>query len=175
VNHGGFKKVGRRVFIAVSLLTLLGLLTPKFVPVLGQEEGETSINGAEKAVSSAFEVVLDAEYAGVNVSKLIARLNEAASLLAESNVLLRNGNLSGALRLAGHAVDIADEVEVEASSLRDAEIARRELAFKISLVSATVGIPTYAFLMFFSWRWFKGFYLRRILGMKPEVTSDVED
>jgi len=168
------KSPGRRVATALSFLILLDLCIPNVVSASSYHEADGAIQQAEQAISSAFEAVLEAEGAGANVSGLIRELNEAAGLLADAKISLNNGDLSDVVQLASRVVETADSVKDEASSLRASALSLREFVFKASFVGSGVGVSAFLLFMFYLWRWFKGYYTRKVLGLKPEVADDAD-
>lgn len=168
----GIMKSPRWRTIILWFLILLNLCALDIVSAESRYEANASIQQAEESIYSAFEAVLEAEDAGANVSRLIVRLNEAASLLAEAEALFRNGKFGEVTELTDRSFDIAAEVKGEASILRVSALQSREFAFRVSLIGSSVGVLGFLFFMFLLWRWFKGFYIRRILRLRPEVASD---
>jgi len=161
----------RRRFLLLSAFLLF--LIP--LPTVSATSYEAQIlEQAEQSISSAFHMVLEAEDAGANVSGLTAKLNEAAGLLVEAKILVQNGDSRQAADLASHSVEIAEDVKDEASTLKASALSHHDFLFKVSLVGTLVGVPAFLALMFLLWRWFKGYYTRRILGLKPEVAEDVD-
>jgi len=137
-------------------------------------EASNSVGVAEEAVSSAFEVVLEAEGVGADVSGLVVELNGAVGLLVEARVLLAVGLVDEAVEAADLAVEVAWRVRNEAAGLEFTLSARRDSLFWASVLGGAVGVPVFLVSMWFVWRWFRGFYVRRVLGLKPEVPGDVE-
>ena len=162
--------INRWIFATFLLLLIpIHLSSPNAVSASSLDE---LIEQAEQSISSAFHVVLEAEGAGGNVSSLTVRLNEAAGLLAEARILVQNGDSGKAAELAGYSVEIADDVKNKASTLKASALAHRDFLFKVSLAGSVVGVPTFLFLMFRLWHWFKGYYARRILRLRPEILED---
>ena len=164
----------RTAFVLSMHFFLLSLLTPHLVSAYALEEAYEPIQKAEEAVFSAFENVLEAENAGANVSRLVARLNKAGDLLVEARVSLKGDDPGEAMRLANRSVEIANGVEDDALGLLVSALADRDLAFKVSLVGSSIGVPAFLFLMFLLWRRFKGYYARKLLSLRPEVAEDAE-
>ena len=160
----GFAKRSMDVFLVVLTLSLHGLCDAG-----GYVEAASSLDGAEALVCQAFEAVLEAEEAGANVSILMADLDEAGALLAEAEVLRRNGNGDEAAGLADQAVVIANNVEREALELKNLALVNRQTFFWFSSVFSLVGASVFLIVLFFVWSWFRRVYVRRLLRMKPEV------
>jgi hypothetical protein len=115
---------------------------------------------------------LDAERAGANVSGLILRLNEAGGILAEAEMALGNGDSSEAASKAGQCIGIAESVKSDADVLKASALEKAQTVFWTSLTFSVVGIVVFVVVLMLVWRWFKGGYVRRMLGMKPEVAAD---
>jgi hypothetical protein len=159
----------------VPLLLLL-VLNPYVRRVVSDSlaGGQLSIQEADDAISSAFLAVIDAEKVGANVSVLLQELNGALVQKSQAEELLRGGDAGGAIEAAALSAKTAEDVTVEASNLRASTLAHRELIFKISLVGSSIGIIAFLSFMFLLWRRFKGYYVRRILDLRPVVVTDVE-
>jgi len=166
---------GRRDLIAFSVLSvILGSGIPEIVSAEVRDEAYMSIQVADEAVSSAFEAVLIAEDAGANVSTLILRLNKSASLLAEAKNLFRTDDYVEAAALADHIVELAHNVEDEASTLGGLASSERESFLKLSLISSIIGISAFLFFMLILWRRFKRAYIQKSLKLRPEVASHAQ-
>jgi hypothetical protein len=155
-------------------LLFLCLCCPRVVSGSGVDQAHASVQQAEDSVSQAFEAVLGAESAGGNVSSLIVSLNESAALLSAAENMLRSGDSNGVVALANRSIEIANDVKGEAATLETSASANRNFVFEISLVVSAVGVPVFLVFMFFLWRWFKGYYARKLLGLRPEVVENVE-
>ena len=124
-----------------------------------EDDASKSVKAAELAVSSAFEAVSDAEGVGADVSRLIERLNEAASSLGESEVRFRVGDYDGAVEAAERSVQIAEAVRDEAYSLKLSFLAYRETIFKFNLIFSLFYVSVFLLLMFLFWGWVKSYYM----------------
>ena len=163
----GFAKRSMNIFLVVFVVLTLSL--HGLCDASGHVEAASSLDNAEALVCQAFETVLKAEEAGANVSILIADLNEAGALLAEAEILRRNGNVNEAADLADQAVVIANNVEREALELKNLASVNWQNVFWLSSVCSLVGGSVFLTVLFFVWRWFRRVYLRKLFRMKPEV------
>jgi len=166
------KRVLRVSVSFLLVLVLAGLLSHGVFVVRGADEASSSVGEADVAVRQAFNATLDAERAGANVSGLILRLNEAGSVLAEAEMALGNGNSSEAAGKAGQCIGIAESVKGDADVLKASALDGARTVFWASLAFSVVGIAVFVVVLALVWRWFKGGYVRRMLGMKPEVAAD---
>ena len=131
-----------------------------------------AIDSAEVATVSAYEVVLEAEQAGAEVSGLLFRLNGAEEYLASAHNWYRLGAFDNASHLAVLCEEIGKEVGSEAIQLRDEArlLYVNELVVRITV--SIIGVILIVFLSFLGWLAFKRRYLRRVSEMKPEVVPD---
>jgi hypothetical protein len=143
--------------------------------VSASDEASSAIGEADNALRRAFEAVLEAERAGANVSDLIVKLDGAGRLLAEAENAYRIGNFSEAVSRAEECSMLADGVVGEALSLRNMALADAQTAFWQNLTFSCFGGAAVLVVLFFVWGWFKRAYVKRMLRMKPEVASNVED
>jgi len=155
------------VFMAFSLS-----LTHLPFHVSASDEASSAIGEADNALRQAFEAVLDAERAGVNVSDLIVKLDGAGGLLAEAENAYRIGNFSEAVSKAEQCSLVADGVREEAITLKGEALADAQTAFWQNLTFSCFGGAAFLVVLFFVWGWFKRAYARKLLQMKPEVASD---
>ena len=168
------KRVLRVSVSFLLVLVLAGLFSHGVFVVRGADEASSSVGEADVAVRQAFNATLDAERAGANVSGLILRLNEAGTILGEAEIALGNGNSSEAAGKAGQCIGIAESVKGDADVLKASALDEAQTVFWTSLTFSVVSIAAFAVVLVLVWRRFKGGYVRKMLGMKPEVASDVE-
>jgi hypothetical protein len=168
------KRHRRQVLAAFLVVTfILSLSVTKSTVASFSLDSDGLVKQAEESVTTAFKAVLDAEAAGANVSGLIVELNQAVGLLSEAKIALGNGDFDGAAEDAASVVEVAEQVRDEASSLRASALVHRDLVFNALLVGSSIGVSVFLVFMWFLWRWFKGYYVRRVLGLKPEVVGSI--
>jgi len=138
-------------------------------------EAYPAVEGADNALKQAFAAVLEAERAGANVSSLIAELNEAGGLLAEAQIAYRTGNFNEALSKANQCSVLADGIMSDALSLKGSALADVQRAVMQALTFSMVGGLAFLTVILVVWRWFRRAYAGKLLQMKTEVASDVED
>jgi hypothetical protein len=157
------------------VLMVAGLLSYGSPCAKGADDASASVGNADAAVRQAFNAALDAERAGANVSGLIVRLNEAGAVLVEAEIALGDGNSSEAASKAGQCVGIAESVRTEAEALKTSALDGAQTVFWMYLTFSVVGIAVFVSVLALVWRRFKRGQVEKMLGMKPEVASDVED
>jgi hypothetical protein len=165
------KRVLRGSVSFLLVLVLAGLFSHGVFVVCGADEASSSVGEADVAVRRAFNATLDAERAGANVSGLILRLNEAGTILGEAEMALKDGNSSEAASKAVQCVEIAESVKGDADVLKASALDEAQTVFWTSLTFSVVGIAVFVVVLEFVWRRFKRGYVRKMLGMKPEVAD----
>ena len=166
------KRVLRGSVSFLLVLVLVGLFSHGVFVARGADEASSSVGEADVAVRRAFNATLDAERAGANVSGLILRLNEAGEILAEAEIALKDGNSSEAAGKAVQCIGIAESVKGDADVLKASALDEAQTVFWMSLTFSVVGIPAFVVVLMLVWHWFKRGYVRKMLGMKPEVAAD---
>lgn len=151
-------------------LIIVGLVSYGPGRVRIADGASASIGDAETAIRWAFSATLDAERAGVNVTGLLGRLDEAGLDLSMAEAASNGGNDSGAADLAGASKTLADGVAADALAMKSSApgwFSSFSQAFETGLVGA--GLFVVALLL--TWRWFKRYYSRKLLGSRPGVTA----
>jgi len=162
-----------KLFFALLILSVYAF--PVFVlgaiGVDGEDVAMSAVDGAEVAVASAYEAVLDAEEAGADVSGLLAELNVAGGYLADAHVWLGFGDFDEAVRLADLCYDAVVDVRNEAFELESEANALSVTDSVLRMAGSMVGVVVVVFLGFVFWRVFRRRYNERVLEMRPEVIS----
>jgi hypothetical protein len=162
-----------RVSVSFSLvLALASLFSHSVLVVRGADTTPSSIEQADVAVRRAFNATLDAEAAGANVSGLILRLNEAGEALGEAENALRDGDSNAAAGNASLCIGIAESVKSDADVLKALALEKAQMVFWTSLTFSVASVAVFVVVLMLVWRWFKHGYVGKMLGMKPEVTTD---
>jgi len=159
------------VLFFISTFSASILMSGSFASSL-ENEAAASIERAEDALFSAYEVVLEAEQVGANVSSLLARLNEAGELLAEAQVAFRLKSFDEAVRLADLCFEICEETKDGADELRAEVYGSKVMSDWLTMTSSLASVIAVGFGSFCAWRVFKRRYYRRVFRMKPEVAKD---
>jgi hypothetical protein len=126
---------------------------------------------AEDTLTSTYEVVLEAEEAGANVSNLLDELNLGAEYLAEAYIYHRLGIAENANRFADLSISVVEGIRSEALELRDEAKIAEENESAMNMFGSTVGVVVVVVFFFIFWQLFKRRYYRRILKSSPEVVS----
>jgi hypothetical protein len=129
---------------------------------------------AETSLRQAFEAVLDAERAHANVSELTTKLHEAGLLLSEAEMALTQNNLGEATLKADLAIVLAQNVEVDAVTVKELALANAQRVLGTTLLFSVIGSVLFLIGLMLVWIRVKRSYLQELSQMKPEVTSDAE-
>jgi hypothetical protein len=136
------------------------------------DQSATSLQAAESALGQAFNSVLDAEKAGGNVSQLLVKLNTAGALLAEAQNAYTSGKTSDVTSITANVIQIADQVNGTAVSLRDVSLVNSQNSFSLTLIFSVFGAVAFSISLLFVWRRFKRAFIKKLLGSKPEVVEN---
>jgi hypothetical protein len=166
------KAASKILFFLLIFVFLASIFVSKALTLNSEDAATQGIERAEGVLGSAYEVVLKAEQAGANISGLLVRLNDAGELLAEAQVVFGLGEFDDAVFLADYCSDIGGEVRDEADELHVEAHESKITSSWLTMVGSTVGVACVVFVSFWGWHVFKRRYLRRVLGMKPEVIKD---
>ena len=152
---------------------MITIVRPQFHQARGdQKEAEMRCSQAEDSMEAAYLSILEAERAGVDVSKLVVLLNTALEYYSEAERALDSGEYDAAVQLAGEAVEASNVVLDADISLMfvaervEEEVFRNQLFLSFGAVCFTV------LFGFLGWRQFKGYYVQRVMGLRPEVVAD---
>jgi hypothetical protein len=180
MNVGETTRLSDVIAVSISKLFLVLLILSVFaVPVLvsgvfgvdGEDVAASAVDRAEAAAASAYEAVLDAEEAGVDVSGLLAELNVAGRYLAQAHVWLGLGDFDEATRFADLCYDAVEDVRNEAYGLKNEGHGFWVTDSVVRMTGSIIGVVVVVFLGFVVWRFFKRRYHRRVLGLRPEVAK----
>jgi len=154
------------------LAFLASIFTTEILAANSEDTAATSIEGAENALVSAHQAVLEAEQVGANVSGLLAQLNDAGEFLAKAHMAHTLGDFDEAIRLASLCSEISESVKDEADEMRVKAYDLRVMGSWLTMSVSLVGVVVVSFGSFWGWRVFKRRYIRRVLKMKPGVAKD---
>ena len=153
---------------------LLSLLFPTSILFANASDNNVVsivLTNAEEISASAYEAVLEAEQAGINVSSLLDKLNLGGENLAEAYVWYHLGNSDNANDYASLCFELMENVRSEALELTDEAKILRETDFFVTVVGSGFSMVIVVVFCFFAWRVFRRRYLRRVLRSRPEVVS----
>jgi len=155
-------------FLVVSVF-LFSLVSLPWVNASNETVAFSEATQAEAALTSAYDVVLEAEEAGANVSSLLNKLNIGSEYLAEAYVWYRLGDSQDANHFAALCYNLAEDVQSDAVALRDEATSSRMSESVVVMVGSAVGVILVVGTCFVGWRVFKRRYHKKVLGLRPEV------
>jgi hypothetical protein len=135
-----------------------------------EAEARASLDQAVLRLQAAFAAVLAAEDAGANVTVLAGNLTEAGSVLASAEAAFSAGNFGSAVSLAGVCRDSAQNVKDDAGLLRS-EALRAAMSWWVQVSVSALAGAAFAVVLFVAWRLFRRSYLKRLMGLRPELTE----
>jgi hypothetical protein len=165
-----FARVAALLFAVFLSVALVSHVSRGAAAVGDETAAQAALNEADLRLQEAFAAVLVAEDAGGNVTVLVGRLTEAGSVLAGAEAAFAAGNFSGALGLAGVCRDSAQSVEDDAGVLRGEALVAAGSWWVLVGVSVLAGAG-FVVVLFVVWRFFRRFYLKRLMGLRPELTE----
>lgn len=168
------KYSAERVVLVSLLLVLASGLAVHGALCVVADDASAKISEAGVALRRAFAAVLEAEGAGANVSGLVVELGLAGENLTFAQNAYGSGDFVEAVARADRCVVLASEVAGEASGLKSSALAGAKDAEWRLLAFSGVGVLVFLLVLVLAWAAFRRSYSRRLLGMRPEVGSDVE-
>lgn len=131
-----------------------------------------SLTEAEEALATSYETVLAAEQAGANVSALFEQFNVGCEYLAQAHIWHRVGNPENTSYFAGLCYDVAENLQSNASELRNEAKRVAEDSFVTTTFVSIGSIIVIIVLSFVFWRIFERHLYRKIHVTKPEAVVD---
>ncbi len=161
---------GHCFFSAIILVFVMSSI-PMFsvCKAASQEAARYAVVEAEQQMAWAYEVVLDAEGVGADVSGLLAWLNDGAELLSLARMAFEVDNFEEAVRFAELSSGVGLEVEGEADRL---EVEAGQARFNRvwwSVVGSVLAVSFVLFAGLLGYQVFKRRYYKRLSKMKPRV------
>jgi hypothetical protein len=138
----------------------------------GVELARSARELAEDSLKSAFLSVLEAERGGVDVSELVSCLRVAVEHYSEAERAFESGDYDGAVILAEWTVEAAKNISDNAVRLRGVAEVQGEIAFGYWLFQSFSTVCVVVVSGYFGWGRFRGYYVRRLMGLRPEVSVD---
>ena len=136
------------------------------------DQAASKLQAANSAVGQAFNAVLDAEKAGGNVTQLLVKLNTAGELLANAQNIYNSGNPANVTSMAESVTQIAEQINSEAINLRNISVVESQNSFWLTLIFSIVGAVVFAVSLLYVWRRFRRSFMKKLLGLKPEVVEN---
>ena len=154
------------------MMMLVFFITSVYQACGDTTDAELRISQSEDSLNAAYLLLLTAERAGGDVSELIARFNTALEYYSGAVRALESGEYETAVLLAEKVIEASNMIlEVDVSLIVVAERLskvgfRNQLFLSFGVVCLTI------LFGFLGWRLFKGYYVQRMMGWRPEVVTD---
>lgn len=163
----------------ICIFSLVSMVLIIIVPVYGfalcesdVESSRSVIELAEDSLEHAYLSLLEAESSGGDVSELVSLLNTALEYYSEAERALLSGEYETAVLLAGKVAETSNVILEADISLKVVAEHLEEVGFRNQLFLSS-GVVCFTILFgFLSWRLFKGYYVRRMTGLRREVSVD---
>jgi hypothetical protein len=134
-------------------------------------QAESWIDLAEEGLESAYLAVIDAERAGSDISQLVLHLNQALEWLSEAKSALTEGEHNRAFLLVEDVLGNSSYAENLAYNLESSAAHNAEIGFRNQVITSFVSICLIVVVGFLTWTYFKKHYIRKLMELKPEVSS----
>ena len=121
-----------------TLILLSIVLAPK--PVFAEQaDAETAIASAKQQIVACYQAAREAEGAGANITSLTAVLNDAGSLLSQSELAYSKSDFDVAREFAVQSQQRLGNVISEANVLKESAVQQSNLDFLVNIVGSVVG------------------------------------
>ncbi len=106
------------------------------------------------------------------LSSLLVQLNVAAGDLAQAENSYQAGESTAAGAQADSVLPITQQVTVSAQHAEQTALVSGQNAFWSTISFTVIGSFVFVLILFLIWRRFKGGYMEKLLGSKPEVAEN---
>jgi Tfp pilus assembly protein PilE len=154
---------------SIAIVLFLLIATSQVLAQTDVTEARAILDNVSSFLERAYVAVAKADNAQANVTELKAKLNEGGLLLTAANASFTAGNYSVAVDSAIRANESIKGVEEEALKLAISARDDKTQRFYWAIVESSIGLSLAVFVVLVSWVYFRRYYVRRVLGLKPEV------
>ena len=162
--------IKKRIYNSIFLLFNITLITSSIL-VYGADVASLRLIEADNSIRTAFEVILETESLGVDVSPLISKYREVLDLLVEAELFYRTGNIDAAISKAVQCTELAHRVLDDALVLQGSTLIITENIFWSNIIVSLVECAAFIIVLFSVWILFKRSYIQKLMKTKPEVES----
>ena len=156
------------IVCAFAIALVFAWLTPNCFAI-SSEEANSALSQAQRDLGSAYDAVLAASNAGVDVNSLLIKLSEAGNYLSEAHAAFKEGTYEIALQLSLDCSNTLNELTEDATILKaDAEKANSE-NFILTAAGSGAGLAVLVTVAFFGWRFLSRRYAQKLLDLTPTV------
>jgi hypothetical protein len=165
----------KQVLVSATITLCVLTILLSFSALVKADTDNLSIGVVNSSINQAFTNVLAAEKAGGNVTQLLIKLNTAGDFLAKAENAYNSGNLTNVTSNAESALQLADQVNSDALSLREASLIESQKSFWYTLIFSVVGAAVFGIALLLTWRRFKRSFTNKLLGMKPMAVENTAE
>jgi len=144
-------KTNRRLAFLVAILLSSTVLLPSVV-FAEQSSADSSIASARQQIVICYNAAKAAEAAGANITSLTSILNNAGSLLSQSELAYSKGDFSTAQTLAVQSSQSLANFVSKANAMQDVAAQQRTLDFYVNVVGSIIGTIVVVVAGFVVWR-----------------------
>lgn len=142
--------------LIVFLVFALQFFTPLVFAEVSQNQASSALANAEASLTSSYQAISKADYAGANVSSLLVSLNEAGWFLARARMAYNSGDFNSALGFASQSQEKSSGLAADADALRETAIQEYYFDFSVNVIGSILGSVGVVCVSFFVW-----FFMRK--------------
>ena len=147
-------KTHHKWILLVTVLLFSAIVLPS-VSFAEQSGADSAIASAKQQIVICYDAAKAAEAAGANITSLTSVLNDAGTLLSQSELAYSKGDFSNAESLAVQSSQSLANFSSEANGLRDAAAQQRTFDFVVNVVGSITGTIAVIVAGFVVWRFLR--------------------
>ncbi len=147
-------------------------MTISFNGVLAQAIDSQSIKSSNDALDSAFTNIMAAQQAGANITTLLAQLNIATNLVAQTENNYKSGNSENDNSTLTIANQIIEQVNKDAIALKASAMTEIDQTFLSNALFSSVGIAVLLVVLILIWQHVKRSYFKNHVEPRSEGAED---
>jgi len=120
-----------------------------------QSGADSAIASAKQQIITCYDAAKAAEAAGANITSLTSILNDAGTLLSQSELAYSKSDFSNAASLAVQSSQSLASFVSEANTMRDAAAQQRTTEFLVNVVGSITGAIAVIVAGFVVWRFLR--------------------
>ena len=163
------KRVKNISLIMIFIIVVAPLSFQTCHAVVLESEASLAISVAEDSLELAYLAVLEAEKAGGRMPVLVSELNGVLEFYSDAKNAFQTGDFEEAISVSREVVDLSRTIIDSAHS--EILVAEREKteSLKNQLLISGLAASIIIILGYSGWMFFKSYYYRRMMLLKPEV------
>jgi hypothetical protein len=154
-------------WILLATVLLFSAIVPPSVSFAEQSGADSAIASAKQQIVTCYNAAKAAEAAGANITSLTSILNDAGTLLSQSELAYSKSDSSTAQNLAVQSSQSLANFLSEANAMQDAAAQQRTTEFLVNVVGSIIGTIAVIVAGFVVWR-----FLRKRQPQTGEQTDE---